>query len=81
MYIHIYGHTLFDTVRPLVSCWVFFSTNNINFVGDKPVDIATKLGINLASGFREEDSNVKIYGRRRTPIDDNTSHDPLGQVS
>jgi hypothetical protein len=39
MYIHIFGHTLFDTFGPLVSCVVFLSTKKINFVGDEPMNI------------------------------------------
>jgi len=48
------------------------------------MNIAAKLGPNLFSSFKEEDESMKVYRRgrrRRTQIDDKSSHDPLGQVS
>jgi hypothetical protein len=35
------------------------STKNTNLVEDHPVNISGKFGLNLFSGFREEDLNVK----------------------
>ena len=41
------------------------------------MNILTKIGSDWSFGFREEDENVKVHGRRRRTIsDDNTSHDP-----
>ena len=49
--------------------------------GDESMNIPTKIGSDLQNAFREEDENIKVYERRRTPIDGNTPHDSLGQVS
>ena len=66
-------HTRFDTFGPLISFVYFRSLMNIS----------TKFGSNWPSGFGERDDNLNAYGQRRwqMPSDDNTSHDPLGQVS
>jgi len=45
------------------------------------MSIPTKFSVNIFNGFIEENLNVKVYRRRRTQSDDNSSHDPLGQVS
>ena len=55
----------FDTFRPLVSFVHFWSIKHINIVGDHLMNISTKIDSNWPSGFREEDKNVKVYGRRR----------------
>ena len=55
----------FDTFRLLVSFVYFWSIKHINLIGDHPMNISTKIDSNWPSGFREEDKNVKAYGRRR----------------
>ena len=74
----------FGIFRSLISMVDFQSKRKkrINFVGDHPLNILTKFGSNWPSGFREEDWNVKVYGRRPgwTQNDDNTSHDHLGHM-
>ena len=58
-------NTFFDSFVRFVSFVYFQSTKNINFLGDYPLAIPTKFGSNWPSGFREEDKNVKAYGRQR----------------
>ena len=37
---------------------------------DYPMNMSTKFGSNLSSGIREDDWNVKAYGRRQTTTTD-----------
>ena len=39
------------------------------------MSIPTKFGVNIFNGFLEENLNVKVYRRRRTQSDGNSSHD------
>ena len=39
------------------------------------MSIPTKFSVNIFNGFIEENLNVKVYRRRRTQSDDNSSHD------
>jgi len=43
MYTHIYEHALFDTFRSFLSFVYFWSTKNMNFVGDHLLNSSTKL--------------------------------------
>ena len=37
------------------------------------MNIPTKFGSNLPSGFREEDENVKVYKQRHRPVELNSN--------
>jgi len=50
-------------LTPLASCFFFVHLIKKNFVVNQPLNIPTELDSHWPSGFREEDSNVNVYGR------------------
>jgi len=63
--------------------WISNKKKPIQIVEDHLMNIPTKFGFNWPIGFRDN-QNAKVYVeqriRRRTQSDDNTPHDPLGQM-
>ena len=53
--------------HPFCLLYVFLISNNKNiyFLEDYSLNIPTKFGFNWPDGFREEDYNVQVYGRRQ----------------
>ena len=78
--VHIMIQSLFDTFFE----W-FRSTRTNNFLEDHPMKIPTKLYFQIFPVVSEKKIKMQKFTdndrRRWTPSKDNTSHDPLGQVS
>ena len=58
MYTHIYEHALFDTFRSLLSFVYFWSTKNMNVVGNLLLNIPTKL---VAICLVVSEKKIKMY--------------------